>query len=77
MTASSVRIEKATKKKLDLLRSYPKESYDSIIHRLADFRIDEAPPTEQDRKEIDEALKEIREGHYYTHDQVKKKLGLP
>lgn len=76
MQASSVRLHKTTKEKLDLLRSYPKESYDSIIRRLAESRIDEEPLTDEDRNEIDEALTEIRKGHYYTHDQVKRELGL-
>jgi len=76
MPAASVRLDKTTKEKLDLLRSYPKESYDSIIRRLAESRIDEEPLTDEDKKEIEEALTEIRKGHFYTHDQVKSELGL-
>lgn len=76
MPASSVRLDRETKEKLDLLRVHPRESYDAIIRRLADSRIDDEPLTDEDMMEIDEALREIRKGRYYTHEQVKEELGL-
>jgi predicted transcriptional regulator len=76
MPASSVRLDKETKEKLDLLRIHPRESYDAIIRRLADPRIDEELLTDEDREEIDKALMDIRKGRYYTHEQVKEELGL-
>ena len=32
--------------------------------------------TERIKKEIEQARKEIKEGKFYTHEQVKKRLGL-
>jgi predicted transcriptional regulator len=54
-------------------KQYDKESYEEIIWNLVE---DSMEISEQAKKEIELARAEIKSGKFYTHEQVKKKLGL-
>jgi predicted transcriptional regulator len=76
MQTSSLRVNPETKSRLDSLKVHPRESYDRVIDRLIDSYHDDEPLTEEEIEGIEEALQDLKEGRFYTHEQVKKKLGL-
>jgi len=59
--------------KLQNMKMYSKESYEDIIWDLLEDRME---LSEQTKKNIKQSLREIKEGKFYTHEQVKKELGL-
>jgi len=76
MQTSSLRVNPRTKSRLEKLKAHPRESYDKVIDRLIDSYHDDEPLTEEEIEGIEEALQDLKEGRTYTHEQVKKKLGL-
>jgi len=76
MHTSSLRVNPETKTRLDRLKVHQRESYDRVIDRLIDSYHDDEPLSAEEIEGIEEALRELKEGRFYTHEQVKKKLGL-
>lgn len=63
-------------KLLDTLKQrkqYDKESYEEVIWNLVE---DTLELNEQTKKSIEKAEAEIKAGKVYTHEQVKKRLGI-
>ena len=61
---------------LDTLKKrklYEKESYEEVIWNLIE---DSLEINEGTKREIDQARADIKSGKFYTHEQVKKRLGL-
>ncbi len=54
-------------------KMYDKESYEDIIWDLLE---DSMELSQETKKNIAIAEKDIKEGRIHTHEQVKKKLGL-
>jgi len=52
---------------------YGKETYEDIIWDILE---DTMELSEETKKHIEKAEKEFKEGKFYTHEQVKKHLGL-
>jgi predicted transcriptional regulator len=71
----TVKVSPAVKKKLDQLKRYPRESYDAVIARLASLAEEEGI-TEDDIKDIEEAIEDIKAGRVYSTVELKKTLGL-
>lgn len=76
METTTVLLKKSTKKKLDLLKSNPRESMDSVIERLAKMAIDEEPLSKEEIDDIRQSLKDIEAGKVYKLKDVAKKMGL-
>ena len=72
----TIRVSSDTKSRLVCLKENQKESFDSVINRLIDFHEDDDPLTREDIEGIKEALEDLREGRFFTHEEVKEKLGL-
>lgn len=65
-----------SEKLLDTLKQrklYKKESYEEVIWDLVE---DTREVTKETKLEIEQARIDIKAGRYYTHEQVKKRLGL-
>lgn len=61
---------------LDTIRKrklYDRESYEEVLWDLLEDSIELG---EEAKKEIEQARADIKAGRFYTHEQVKKKLGL-
>ena len=54
-------------------KQYDKESYEEVIWNLVE---DTKELNEETKREIERARADIRAGKFYTHEQVKKKLGI-
>jgi len=75
---STIKVSTEVKNRLDRLKKHPRETYNDVIARLSE----QAEPdendilTEEDIRDIEEALQDIKEGRTYTTEQVKRMLGL-
>ena len=58
---------------LKIRKQYGKESYEEVIWDLVE---DSMEVNEETKREIEQARADIKAGRFYTHEQVKKKLGL-
>lgn len=61
------------KKTLEGMKLHPRETYEDVLARLIE---DLSELSEQTKKEVEQAIKEIKAGKYRTHDQLKAELGL-
>jgi len=59
------------KKTLEGMKLHPRESYEEVIDRLLE---DLRELNEQTKREIEQAIREIKAGRYRTHDQLKAEL---
>lgn len=73
MANTTIQISKELLEKLKERKLYDKESYEEIIW---DALEDSMELSKQTLENIKEAEKDIQEGRLYTHDQIKKELGL-
>ncbi|MHB1440295.1 MAG: DUF7557 family protein [Cuniculiplasma sp.] len=73
---TTIQIKKDLKERLNSLRLYPNESYDSVIRRLSELAEDESPLSREAIERIEASLKDIKEGRIYTTEEVKKRLKI-
>ena len=74
--ATTIQIEEEVKKMLEELKLHPKEPYNLVIKRLVEERFDEKPLSKETIKNIEKALKDIKEGRVLSMKEVKKRLGI-
>ena len=70
---TTVQLSVETKNKLEALKMSERDTFNGVIRDLLE---DSTEVSEETKKEIKEALKDIKEGRTHTHEEVKKKLGL-
>ena len=71
--ATTIQVSKELKRKLEKLKLYPRESYEDVIWDLLEANME---LSEEMERELEKAYKDIEEGRVYTHEEVKKELGL-
>lgn len=71
--ATTIQISNELLNELKSRKMYDKESYEEVIWDLLE---DTTELSEETKRNIKQAEKEFREGKFYTHEQVKKELGL-
>lgn len=71
--ATTIQVSSELLDKLQKMKMYDKESYEEVIWDLLEDRME---LSEETKKNIVESEKDIREGRVYTHEQVKKMLGI-
>jgi predicted transcriptional regulator len=69
-----VEINPKVKDRLDHLKLHPAESYSDVIDRLASFALDEETLDSETEEKIAEALKDLKEGRFFTSQEVMKML---
>lgn len=75
METTMVQIKKDTAKLLKDLKQYKKQSYDEIIKNLIQTAKAEAL-TEKEKRDVEEALEDIRKGRFYPIEDVAKEFGV-
>lgn len=76
---TTIKLKEQTKKELDTFREYKNESYDEIVRKIVYIvkNVEKNPQlSEKTVKEIEEARKRIKEGNFYTEEEMRKVLGL-
>jgi predicted CopG family antitoxin len=71
--ATTIQVSEQLLETLKKRKLYGKESYEEVILDLVE---DTMELSEETKKSIARARTEIKAGRFYTHEQVKKKLGL-
>jgi predicted transcriptional regulator len=71
--ATTIQLTEHVKKHLDRLKLHTRESYNEVIDRiLEDFE----ELSEETKREIGKARKDIAAGRVVSHEEVKRRLGL-
>ena len=79
MTYTSIQISPETRKMLSRLKSSKRETYDELLRMLIDLvpsGDDEGQYTDEFRSSLLRSLADIKHGRTYSHDEVKKQLGI-
>ena len=71
---TTIQLDKEVKKKLEMLKIHPRETYNEVIKRLIESSEEEL--SLQTIKNIEKALEDVKKGRVYSTKEVKKKLGL-
>jgi predicted transcriptional regulator len=77
MTASTtICLDPKVKEMLATLKHHSRESYNSVIERLAKLAIDEKPLSDEAIKGIEEALVDIKQGRLHSEEEIMKEFDL-
>ncbi len=71
--ATTIQVSRELLKELKKRKMYEKESYEEVIWDLLE---DTMELSEETKRNIKQAEKDIREGRTHSHEEIKKKLGL-
>ncbi len=71
--STTIQISEGIRDQLNGLKIFGRETYNDVLERLLE---DMKELNEKTKKEIEQARKEIRSGHYKTHEEVGKELGF-
>ena len=73
---ATIQIKRDLKERLNALRLYPNESYDSVIRRLSELAVDEEPLSKDTIEMVEMSLKDIKEGRVYITDEMRERLRI-
>ena len=71
--ATTIQISEGLQDELSKRKLFDRESYEEVIWDLLE---DTMELSEETKRHIEQAKKDIKEGRVYTHEQVKKELGF-
>ncbi|MEK6876549.1 MAG: hypothetical protein AABX63_04000 [Nanoarchaeota archaeon] len=71
--ATTIQVSNKLVEELKNRKMYDKESYEEVIWDLIE---DTMELSEETKRHIEQARKDIKEGRIYTHEQIKKELGI-
>jgi BMFP domain-containing protein YqiC len=61
------------KKTLESLKMHPRETYEEVLERLLE---DLRELNQQTKREIEKASREIKEGKFRTHEELRADMGF-
>ncbi|HLB67998.1 MAG TPA: hypothetical protein VJN63_05995 [Thermoplasmata archaeon] len=73
MATTTIQLSTEMKKTLAGMKLHPRETYEEVLERLLE---DLRELNDQTKKEIEQAIREIKSGKYRTHQQLKDELDL-
>ena len=73
---TTICIDPDIKRKLDDLKAYKNESYNSVVERLIKMAYDEEPLTDEDIKGIEKSLEDIKAGRVYSEEEAKRMMDI-
>ncbi|MDD4353560.1 MAG: hypothetical protein PHN56_03825 [Candidatus Nanoarchaeia archaeon] len=79
MSETTIKLRSETKMELDSFREYMNESYDELLRKIIFVAKNCKKKPELSAKTIEEiemARKRIKQGSFYTEDEMKKRLGI-
>ncbi len=71
--ATTIQVSEKLVDTLKMRKQYDKESYEGVIWNLVE---DTLEINEETKREIEKARAEVKAGNFYTHEHLKKRLGL-
>jgi predicted transcriptional regulator len=75
-TSTTICLDSKVKDMLTSLKRYPRESYSSVVERLANMAIDEEPLSDEAINGIEEALEDIKQGRLHSEEEILKEFDL-
>lgn len=79
MAYTSIQISPETREMLSRLKTTKRETYDELLRMLIDLvpkHDDEGEYTDEFRASLLRSLADIKHGRVYSHDEVKRQLGI-
>jgi predicted transcriptional regulator len=73
VATTTIQLTREMKKVLEGMKLHPRETYEEVLERLLE---DLKELNEQTKKEIEQAIRDIKAGRYRTHQQLKDELGF-
>lgn len=75
---ATIKVAPEVKGRLDKLKKYPRETYNDVIDRLTRDALKEAAEglTDEDIRDIEEAIADIKAGRVYTTRELMRELGI-
>lgn len=73
MATTTIQLSQEMKRILEGMKIHPRETYEEVLARLLE---DLQELNEQTKKEIEQAIRDIKAGRYRTHEQLKDELGF-
>ena len=73
MATTTIQLSQEMKKMLEGMKLHPRETYEEVLERLLE---DLRELNEHTKKEIEQAMREIKAGKYRTHGQLKDEMGF-
>ncbi len=73
VATTTIQLSQEMKKVLEGMKIHPRETYEEVLERLLE---DLQELNEQTKKEIEQAIHDIKAGKYRTHQQLKDELGF-
>ncbi len=73
MATTTIQLSKQMKKTLESMKLHPRETYEEVLERLLE---DLHELRKETKIEINRAIREIKEGKYRTHEELKKDMGF-
>lgn len=73
MATTTIQLSQEMKNVLEGLKLHPRETYEEVLERLLE---DLRELSEQTKREIEQAIRDIKAGKYRTHQQLKDELGF-
>ena len=73
VATTTIQLSQDMKKVLEGMKLHPRETYAEVLERLLE---DLQELNEQTKKEIEQAIRDIKAGKYRTHQQLKDELGF-
>jgi len=70
---TTIQVSNDLREELSKRKLFDRESYEEVIWGLIE---DTMELDEETKRELEESRKEIREGKFSTHEEIKKKYGL-
>ncbi len=74
MENTMVKLKKETVNRLKSLKEYQRETYDEIINKMISMQKGEL--NREDIENIEEGLRDIKEGRVYSSNEAARRLGL-
>ncbi len=73
VTTTTIQLSQEMKRILEGMKIHPRETYEEVLERLLE---DLQELNEQTKKEIEQAIRDIKAGRYRTHQQLKDELSF-
>ena len=73
MATSTIQLSVETKRALEGMKLHPRETYEDVLERLLE---DLRELSEETKREIERALREIKAGKFRTHEQLQAEMGF-
>ena len=73
VATTTIQLSQDMKRVLEGMKLHPRESYEEVLERLLE---DLQELNEQTKREIEQAIRDVKAGKYRTHQQLKDELGF-